>query len=121
MENITFRLVDLKIPNKSMMNFYAYYYEGEERKESLLQNNPTKLRGLNADCPAELDIFTHMKICLISYFHGEINEEIRALSQRILKSSEKEIQFGNFSLWNEEGNYAAVVDNVAREIYFRKI
>jgi hypothetical protein len=121
MENITFKLANLKIPNKSIMNFYAYYYDGTEYKESILQNNPTKSRGINADCPEEVDLFTHMKICLISYFHGEVDDQIKALMHRIIKSSEREIEFGNFSLWNEEGNYFAVVDNVAKEIYFRKM
>jgi hypothetical protein len=114
------QLTNLRIPSKGINYFYANYTYGTEEKESIFQSNPVKKREVNVNCPAGLDLFTHMKICLIGYFY-EDNEEGKSLMQRVIKSSDNGIEFGNFTLWSEDGNYTVVVNNVGKTIYLKKI
>lgn len=112
-------LTNLRIPGKGNMQYYANFEIGNVQKEDILRNEPMKNRQVHINCPPNMDLFTHMKICLIGYLY-EDKPEYFELMNRVIKSNEKEIKFGKFFM-SEIGNFTTIVDNVEKVIYLEKI
>lgn len=119
MENSEIILTNLRIPAKGSMQYYANYTIGNISKEDVLRHEPMKNRQVDINCPPSIDLFTHMKICLVGYLF-ENTEEYNLLMNRVLKSPEERIQFGNFFM-ADIGNFTAVVDNIKKIIYLEKL
>lgn len=113
------KLNDLRIPSKGTVYYYAYYTDNGVEKESLLSSNPQRSREINQNCPDGIDLFLHMKICLNGLFF-ENTEEGQKLMDRIAHSPEKNIEFGCFRFWGEDGDFCAVINNIDKEIFFKQ-
>ena len=116
MEKKNIEIIDIKI-TRTFNTYLVTYLYNTEIKTSLISELNNSKRKINNNQPNGVDIFTHLKICLVSFFADSLPKDELI---KIFKDSNYRNSIGKVTLWSEEGIFKLIINNVEEKIILER-